>query len=96
MKLKKIINAILQPQILTLWHDSSPGVRVKVKRTIIGRFFKDPNFATYNESSLSYKQQIYYVDYEKIINNILKNKEILPVLIGIDNDLDKLITEKLT
>lgn len=94
MKLKKILDTILQPRTLTLYHPESPGEKVLVKRTIIGRFFKSSNFATGYETSLSYRRPD-TIDHEQILMKILDDKKILPILIGIDKDLDRLIGKKL-
>lgn len=94
MRLKKILDTILQPRTLMLLHPDSPGDKVLVKRTIIGRFFKSSNFATGYETSLSYRRPD-TIDHEQILMKILDEKEILPILIGIDKNLDNLIREKL-
>ena len=35
------------------------------------------------------------LDYKKIVDTILENKEMLPTLMGLDENLDKIIAEKL-
>lgn len=36
-----------------------------------------------------------YVDVHKVVSNLLENKKLLPTLIGIDKEFDKLIEERL-
>ena len=48
--MKSIIERLLCPRSVELWHPESPGMRVTVTRTWIGRAFKDSDFATVFEA----------------------------------------------
>ena len=94
--ISNFINTILRTKTEILWHPESAGMSVPVKRTFIGRLTKSNHFATLNETLKHTKGKISFpLDYQKILTKILEQKEMLPLLIGLDNDLNKLITERL-
>lgn len=44
------INGLLGAETQWVFHPDNPGVHIRVVRTCIGRFFKNPDFATVVES----------------------------------------------
>jgi len=40
---------------MTLWHPDSPGMKVVVTRTWVGRLFKNRDFATLGETIKAYR-----------------------------------------
>ena len=48
-RLKRIFMWLLAPKSAELWHPESPGMKVIVTRTRIGRLFKPIAFATLGE-----------------------------------------------
>lgn len=51
--LRRIAYALLRPRKEWLWHPESPGVKVLVVRTWIGRLLKPRDFATIYERYLT-------------------------------------------
>lgn len=47
--LRRVLRRLLKPRKQWLWHPDSPGVKVLVVRTRIGRAFKSKDFATLSE-----------------------------------------------
>jgi hypothetical protein len=69
MSIKKFLNF----KTATLAHPESPGMRVEVTRSWIGRLFKPVGFATLNEVL---KSNVKWVDAEKLANAIVTKKEV--------------------
>lgn len=46
----RLVMFLLRPKVAELWHPESPGMKVTVTRTWIGRLFKPSCFATLGES----------------------------------------------
>jgi hypothetical protein len=77
------------------------GKHLMVKRSeILDDWIEACPNGTITSSSAGYLKKWYYANGQylypdKILNSILRTKEILPVLMGIDEDLDKLIDKEL-
>lgn len=48
-RLQRLVRWLTQPRTALLWHLESPGMRIKVTRTWMGRMFKPADFATLGE-----------------------------------------------
>jgi hypothetical protein len=53
------IDSFLKIKTTSLWHPESPGLKVKVTRSWIGRLFKPIAFATLNECI---REGIFWID----------------------------------
>lgn len=51
--MRKILYVLLRPRKQWLWHPESPGMKVLVVRTWIGRLLKPRDFATVSEDWLT-------------------------------------------
>lgn len=50
---QRVLLAVLRPRKQWLWHPDSPGMKVLVVRTWVGRLFKPRDFATIHERYLT-------------------------------------------
>ena len=46
----RLYGFLFRPKTAELWHPESPGMKVTVTRTWVGRLFKSPAFATFGET----------------------------------------------
>ncbi len=60
----RVVMWLLMPQSAEVWHPESPGMKVKVTRTRLGRMFKPSAFATIGEclkSGVNWKTKANYI-----------------------------------
>ena len=54
---KKIKKGEIKTKTYILWHPESPGIKIKVKRTFVGKMTKPTHFATLSEAIKAEEQQ---------------------------------------
>ena len=56
--MRKLYEKLLRPRKESLFHPDSPGMRVEVERTWVGRLFKPLHFATLDEAIAQSKKRL--------------------------------------
>ena len=57
--MRKLYEKLLRPRKESLFHPDSPGMRVEVERTWVGRLFKPLHFATLGEAIAQSKKRLH-------------------------------------